>query len=729
MHPAWMERGLLAIEESRFEDAKVAFKWIVDREPNNADARYHMARAQFANGELKAADRSIVRALREDPENVQFMELQLEIGFPREPLEIIRKTRRDELAHKILALDSLSVPSNIQLGQSMMKEWLKGRKRMTISGLTPIGAADLGTTRPGRGNMGWLGIDQLSNGRAFAGGVRPDMVFNIDQQRQMGFEAIDMSEYAAKSFPKAVAFLRRALIREPDNQEAYLHLARLYLTRSDWDSLLEMATEMREHRPEDYHGWLLTGYAHHLKVELKEAEDDFEDAIKLMPDSIRVVYEDVDQIMNKKGLKAKKANKDFSLDAFWDFRDPRLLTPENERVSEHYARVTYADLLFAEPKVNMLGRDSERGEIYIRYGAPYNEYFLSNQVADCGPNSYKHFHVFEYPEFKLVFGNLFPHLNQYVLYSPCSQVFGAAGALAAKMDFKIISGETIRELPEAFNYDASGTRTEFPYLASSFKGQGGKVDVYVPYGIPVETNALQLRHTLDLHAGAFLLNQEEGLLAENHRRLEDIRVKDLTHFELGTLWLDTHQLEASPGLYDLSVEFETGTGAGRGFYRASIDLPDFGTDKLQVSDVLLAYLVEEAEDTEAIPSGMLMRDGLFIKPAPWGVFKKSQPMYLYFEMYNLAKGSNDQARYEVEAALVEYRGEKGLSRLIKRVFRGRADEGVAVKFANVTQSDEEGQYLIMDASDQEPGAYVLVMRVTDQIRKQTVETQRIVLLE
>ena len=47
----------------------------------------------------------------------------------------------------------------------------------------------------------------------------------------------------------------------------------------------------------------------------------------------------------------------------------------------------------------------------------------------------------------------------------------------------------------------------------------------------------------------------------------------------------------------------------------------------------------------------------------------------------------------------------------------------------MTTATDEGQYLILDATDQPTGVYVLVLRVKDLVSNKSVESQRMVLLE
>jgi GWxTD domain-containing protein len=56
------------------------------------------------------------------------------------------------------------------------------------------------------------------------------------------------------------------------------------------------------------------------------------------------------------------------LDKFWLRRDPDPATPANEYEDEFWRRVDYVDAHFATPLTE--GVKSDRGEIYVRYGAP-----------------------------------------------------------------------------------------------------------------------------------------------------------------------------------------------------------------------------------------------------------------------------------------------------------------------------------------------------------------------
>ena len=64
---------------------------------------------------------------------------------------------------------------------------------------------------------------------------------------------------------------------------------------------------------------------------------------------------------------------------FWTSKDPRYLTPYNERKLAHYFRLTYADLLYGSPGLDMRGWETQRGRILVRYGPPRSDVVIVPQ--------------------------------------------------------------------------------------------------------------------------------------------------------------------------------------------------------------------------------------------------------------------------------------------------------------------------------------------------------------
>ncbi len=743
----WFERGMTAYEEARYDDALEAFTWIVKRDRKRTEAYYMMAKTHRAAGDLKDADKAIVQALRWQPENVKYLVMQLQLGFPRDRIKALRKQKKHDLVQKIMDLDPDNAEANLAFGIEATRLYLYNRNRITIPTMrsyeTPF------KQRVGNPKGGAMSEDLASIREGADPGVeKPHQrnPFDLDRQKAAGEGILEIDDQAQEAYPRAIDHLTRALRADPSLREAYTNLAALYVDRPDAQALWSMAQDMRALFPQDPYTWLYLGYAAYALNRMEEAQAHFMIAYNLMPPEMKTIFEDVSRLFNKEQEKMAETS-GVNAAAFWQRRDPRLLTPYNERRLEHYARLVYAGLLFGEPKIDLAGWDSDRGRIYVRYGPPEKDFYMSNMVADCRSGKWVHtnstsisnIHVFDYGEYQFVFGNnsgvgnisegeqfgntSIPSLNEFPLYSPCASVLVHPDLIAreAAFDYVIQAAETIRQQPERFDFDPPGDRVEMPFLVSRFKGAAGQADLVIPYAVPVSFIPPGGVLSVDLQTAAFAV-AEEGAVEEVRRHLTALEDVQMLEFGPATLWVDVHRLAVAPGRYDLSVEMQTRTAVG--FHHEVVAVPDYNAG-LQLSDLLLAYAIEEG----AAGAGAVARGGLSIIPAPWSAYRVGQPLYFYFEFYNLKQQPDGATQYAVEAVLVERREEKGLQRLIQRAFRGREQVGVAAGFEANGASADDRQYLVLDTGDLEPGVYVLAVRLTDTATGQTAETQRAIVLE
>ena len=100
----------------------------------------------------------------------------------------------------------------------------------------------------------------------------------------------------------------------------------------------------------------------------------------------------------------------------------------------------------------------------------------------------------------------------------------------------------------------------------------------------------------------------------------------ITRFDEVSLWVDTKVMAAPSGKHTVSVEFETSGGGTVAVQRRDIIAPEYRTGSFTLSDVLLAYAIEESEPDQPVNKGEIARNGLSIMPAPWSVFAVDQPI-------------------------------------------------------------------------------------------------------
>lgn len=733
------QQGMEAMAGEDYERATALFKDILDSDSLHADAHAMLARTYHAQGKrLLAANQSRL-AVRHDPENIDYLILRHRIGFinPR-PLDRARKRR---LLGRILAIDSLNTYANTERGREFALVYLhhKDRRRVTdfVPPSNPLGAGQVA----------------LPDG----GAVRIQDPFDLQQLESHGYTLLDVSARAREAYPVAVMHLTRALHNDPQYRPAYDLLMALYAFSGETDEMYRWAKTMHSFRPDDPYSHLYLGYSAYKTGRLEQAQHTFHRAIERLPDEERTVFLEVERLMNKAQAKDFASTAPPDRLAYWKERDPRFLSDYNEREIEHYARLVFSYLLFSEPKLDLKGWDSERGEIYVRYGAPKSMFYMTHSVENCGAsgsdfssgvgvNNITNFQVFEYGGYRIVFGNTgnagnvanqssasnvaIPPLNEYVIYSPCASMYAVRSTLGADLDYVLRTKSLIRDTPS--DYTLSGNVISFPHLVTSFKGDDAHSDLVIAYGIPVSESRIrsgnEARNTLSINTefGAFLVSEERGVEEQSRYTVQDVYTDELLPFEGNTLWPGSHLIQAAPGSYTLSVEFETDRATAVGAEKSEVVIPDFEGQDVLMSDIMLAYFVEEHAEG-ASPSGVIRRKGLDITAAPWALYEEGRPVYFYFEMYNLSRAAGGEARYEVEALLVEAKDAQERSRRLFRRAR-RNNQGVAVRFENVTNERDSGLYLIMDTEDLSAGDYVLLVRVTDTEAGQEAERRRTIYL-
>jgi GWxTD domain-containing protein len=518
---------------------------------------------------------------------------------------------------------------------------------------------------------------------------------------------------AQRAYEEAEAYLLRAVRADPAAPAAYRILMKLYAHAEAYEQALGVLAAMRLHRPDDPDAWLFLGLAHHNLSDASGAARSFEQALLRMDTGLRAQFTDLSGVLNDEQLAAYHQDPEGFARAFWARRDARLLTLDNERRNEHYARMVYADLFFASGSAR--GWDTERGDTFVRYGKPNNLPSITSRYGVPqleGNDSVEKSRIatWVYDDFSLQFEDWVRN-GEYIFFDE------------DEIEARVLR----RDLTERYDHEEPGRRVAFPFLASTFKGEAGRTDLYVPYGVPLEgVDPAESFVLLTLATGAFLIDPAGGIASERRTEhgLEMEQVASLTDTRL---WIGVHHFSSSAGSRELAVEFETQDRTALGYQREALEIPDFSADSLMLSDILPAYGVEEDEG-QGLP-GTIVRNGLSIRPAPWGVFSTQQPLYLYFEVYNLVPGAGGATTYDVEAALAPWDDAGSLKRFLRGVFGRERADGVSLGFTIDGHARDDSQYMIMDAREQTPGRYVLAIRITDRATGTVVERSREIHLE
>lgn len=772
-----LERGAEAYREGRFAEAVRLLEQAVEATPADPEAHYLLARVlndeRNPGRDAGRAGAEIEEAVELDPENVVYLVAQLEVlrGDTWNLLqEIFRLQKRRELALRLLAIDSTNAYAHEELGVQAIVDYYQYRNAIKFPALgfrsarASIEAPDVldaQQTVEAGGSQGDAGEGTVEQANLAAPddeaalflegqlGEDIDDRFDVRELQRRGVAVTDFAPRARAAYERATVHLEKALEADPRRRDVYDHVIRLAALSGEYEAALPDLAEMYVQFPEDPEMWLYTGLANHRIGNYDAADVAFEQALALMDDETRAAFTDLTLILPPDEWADFRADPEAFAERYWTSRDPRFLNTVNERRTEHYARLVTADLLYRSEDLGIPGWSTERGRLHVRYGPPEldviieggfgavveqfaerNEAFAIDPDRPAGIEVSNRFNVWDYGDgVRFVFED--PGRNgQFRLYSLPADVYGLVTVDdPTAMDFVERAQEEVRRTPERYTFRAPGRQVELPYRVAAFKGEDGRTDLYVNYGIPVtaggETQGAQDDVDVTVRTGAFLIGPERDLLVERRRTVYGLRGAQIVPFEQTRLWTSTEELSARPDDgYEVSLEFETASGQTSAVQRRSVDVPDFSGGGLQLSDVLLAYYVEEADEAEP---GRVFRDGVSVQPAPWGVFGAGDPIYLFFEAYGLGL-EGGRSDYEVEASLRPKDTSRGVRRLARRIFGG---DDPAVSSAFEVQGDraDDTVYLFLDATGQEPGLYTLTVTVRDRVSGDEAERETDLLLE
>ncbi len=784
-----MAEGRRAFGEASYEQAEQALLRVTESDPDRAEAHYLLARLYTETPLVdpgKAED-ALDEALRIEPENTGYLVAKL-VQLRQESRNLIKERileqRRITLSRKILSIDSTNAFAHEELGTLFIRDFWRYRNAimfpsMTFSGNLHQGSQAMALGDPPLAMEAPLQEDiEAEEGFSAAQAGPPETVpafvddpgrvfladrFDVEQLEEQGVPIMDLSRRAQGAYERAVAHLGSALKSDPRRLAAYRQLMKLYALKGEYVSAREMLESMYASFPELPDTWLYLGLAQAYGGDEEGAANAFETALRYMDPEAKNVFETLSLLLLPDEEDRYEEDPVSYAARFWASKDPRYLTPWNERKTEHYARLVYADLLYGSEALGLRGWDTERGHILVRYGPPERDVVIvpgsSSGIRDLGtaptarsdPRSVltpsdmnftprgahlggdfdmlaeaNTFNIWDYGDFRFVFEDPFRN-GEYRLYSPSASDM-SAGVPAWLNDYSLTAKETIARIPERYEYETPGRRVDIPFVTSAFKGNDGEADLYVAYGIPIAEGGLQ-QETIDISAriGAFLVSENRNILLERRQTIYGLRREQMRSFEEAHLWVGAQAMASPPGRHEVSMEFETASGATVAVQRRSIDVPDFRQDQLQASDLMLAYGIEENSRTDS-EGGVLQRAGFSIAPAPWNVFSHRQPIYLFFEIYQLTLDENGATRYEMEARLAPRNNAKGVARFVKNLFGGRGG-GVSVSVPGTGSSPDETNYLILDATNQAPGLYTLALRVRDLATGKSVERTTDLFLE
>ena len=474
-----------------------------------------------------------------------------------------------------------------------------------------------------------------------------------------GLQMMDWREWGEEHRREALDYLRKSMRADPTFRDPYYQLGLLYYEMDRPQSLVEVFRRLLTYSPGDKDALLFCGLGYQATGDEEKAHAFYSKALSRMAPEERAVMESVDVIATVterreiRKLEGRKGPPESWQDSaprkrFWRRQDPLFLTDYNERRMEHYGRVAYANLRYSRPSHGIAGWQTDMGKAHIKFGRPAYRFTQrpAMEVEEQGPVITNHLETWVFEDFLVSFrnwdgldhwafdpGEPLPNVRDFGSSSDYFREFWSWGMPRGS------SLHVYRKTPPRYVDPYREAKYSLPRLVAAFR-EPGATRLEISYAIP-EGRLERSGPTgfLRLDDGVFLLDENgDDTYRKVYRHLElDPAGTDGLHREY---LLSRRTVYVKPGRYTVITEVKDHHTGSIGTFRdvLQIEPPD---STLSMSDLLLASRIETRSFS---PEG---REDLTITPAPVRTYRRSDPVHIYLEVYNLTRDTFGRTRYDI----------------------------------------------------------------------------------
>jgi GWxTD domain-containing protein len=474
----------------------------------------------------------------------------------------------------------------------------------------------------------------------------------------------------------------------------------------EWDAYDYFSQHLVHSMPTDARAWLFLGLGFHERGRDTDADSAFARGFALLPPADRRVFENIAPLIPR-SARARYAALDSgtrarTAAAFLEAEDPLYLTAANERRLEHYARLAWAELKFGMPELGHRGWDTDRGNIWVRYGAPVSAVMCCYGGAESGLDA------------RFVFWS----------YGPTGPVFTFRKPLVYRSARLTESAQLVADALDATTPEAYRPRTvpaffPFPHQVVRFRGttpELTRVEIYA--AAPLDS--LRTSPGDSLAMGIFVFDAAfTPIWSRRHRVIpweEPVQVNYSFQVPGGVFHYGIEARRAAPDSIALPVDRA----------RDSVVVRADWSGNLAISDLLVADSIAAAVPT---PLG---RDNFAIDPSRTLVFASGQAVHLYFELYGLKGDSAGLAHYHVDLAVddsvhtnVVQRVLRGVTDLFRRAGGQSGPPSIAWDRDVPAGRERFPDYIAVQLPELPAGAYLIRLRVSDKATGQTATAERV----
>ncbi len=476
-----------------------------------------------------------------------------------------------------------------------------------------------------------------------------------------------------------------------------------------------------------------------------EAEKDYWAALDAVRNfyELKFIFDDVKYIMSDADLQVHLPNLDKIRSfyrAFWSKKNLFPGSSVNMRLAEHYRRLIYAEqhFRFDEPRLRINNPDQEgtlqfpkvfylnhtfndKGLVYIRYGEPDDRAFTLGSGLESNESWLYHasslnskliFHFEIHPkakpdDWRLVAVPTDPSMIESRLgWDPALDTYYMAqNDLERASAVSTVRLHSRKSIEKAMDSQRALSLHEVTLLPLSMHTAQFWNEFNEPYfniylSVPTKTiltDSSSLEQSIE--AGIAILDSKGKIL---HREFRSISILPT---DSSSRILEIFKVVPPKELFVLAAHVLKEEKNTLGGVRLKMTTRSFHPEQLMVSDPVLAYSVSPTQKVNS-----LSMSGLDIHANPSALFRQDQPVYLYYEIYNLAVKDN-HSRYKIEARLKPDSQESFISKILN-IFKGNGQQ-ISISKQGQTTAAIVQEYSAFDFSNWGTGNVEISITVED----------------
>lgn len=584
----------------------------IRQNPDSLNAYLLFARVNMGIGGPNphtAAEKALREAIRRFPENRRVLKMLIEV-----------KKRQDMplLAEDWMAKAIKADPDDADLLAELLDSYLFTEKKKEAHKLRPLVESAIESA--------------------------PDKTIN--------YVSLAKLELSRDSLDAAIAVLDRAKEFDPINPALFKPLSEAYLKKG-------LGNECTDY----YYQWL------GLEDSYDVLEKEFEIAALTMPNETADAFKKLPWYEKKRFLLR-----------YWRDQDPYPVSLANERLIEHMRRIMYSRDAFR----TIEGRHGfdDRGKVYIRWGQPEDRWARSIPGRLYFQNEswyYPYYGLYMSFDFVSYTGSYYHEVltlldavkqgdkdslakglyagraadGMYGIYA----ILGAEPLEAFRSHIKEVPFEKIalkRDKKPFYEIGLDYPEINFVTRMYQFRGDSGQTALEVDYGVPLDQMNLKVpdlsQHTFSFQTDFVLLDSLRMLSLQAHNEEKYVYLPDR---DLYMHYVGTARHDINPDDYKLTLQIMERSKNVGGYAVREMNVRDFTRDTLMLSDLKFSRKAEERGIEERTRKELIETE-----PYPFFFIKKSEPVFLYFEIYNLMLNPNERSDYRV-SLLVERRRTTG----------------------------------------------------------------------